>query len=154
MTAAQIDHRRAIIDRRALADAMAALPDEGLTAAATALLQAALRDGRAEVARRLELFPGRGRSAAAATAFLHDQLLRLAFDLVTERLFPNPNPSTSERIALIVADNDEAPGEQFAMVRSARGDRQHPLQFFGPGAGSDHLARSAGTPGFEQGEGG
>jgi [protein-PII] uridylyltransferase len=96
-----IADRRAIIDRRALADALAALPDEGLTAAATALLQAALRDGRAEVARRLELFPGRGRSAAAATAFLHDQLLRLAFDLVTERLFPNPNPSTSERIALI-----------------------------------------------------
>lgn len=96
-----IAERRAIIDRRAVADALAGLPDEGLTAAATALLDQALRRGRAEVARRLEQYPGRGRSAAAATAFLHDQLLRLAFDLVTGRLFPNPNPSTSERIALI-----------------------------------------------------
>jgi [protein-PII] uridylyltransferase len=77
------------------------LPADGLLAAATALLQDALAEGRAEVARRLEEAPNRGRSAAAATAFLHDQLLRLAFDLVTQRLYPNPNPTVSERIALV-----------------------------------------------------
>ena len=93
--------RRAIIDRRAVADVLSALPDEGLMPAATIVLQQALGAGRAEVARRLVAFPARGRSAAAATAFLHDQLLRLAFDLVTTRLFPNPNPTASERIALM-----------------------------------------------------
>ena len=96
-----IADRRAIIDRRALSDRLSALPADGLLAAATALLQDALAEGRAEVARRLEEAPNRGRSAAAATAFLHDQLLRLAFDLVTQRLYPNPNPTVSERIALV-----------------------------------------------------
>jgi [protein-PII] uridylyltransferase len=96
-----IADRRAIIDRRLLGDRLAALPADGLLPAATALLQEALAAGRAEVARRLEAAPSRGRSAAAATAFLHDQLLRLSFDLVTTRLYPNPNPTVSERIALV-----------------------------------------------------
>ena len=96
-----IADRRAIIDRRALGDVIAALPANDLLPAATALLGDALAEGRAEVARRLEETPNRGRTAAAATAFLHDQLLRLAFDLVTQRLYPNPNPTTSERVALV-----------------------------------------------------
>ena len=96
-----IADRRRIIDRRALADALAGLPDDGLLPAATALLGEALAAGRSEVARRLEVAPNRGRSAAAATAFLHDQLLRLAYDFVTTRLYPNPNPSKSERVALV-----------------------------------------------------
>lgn len=96
-----IADRRAIIDRRALSDRLAALPSEDLMPATIALLQQALADGRAEVARQLQQFPARGRSAAAATAFLHDQLLRLAFDHVTTRIYPNANPSTSERIALV-----------------------------------------------------
>ena len=61
----------------------------------------ALTAGRAVIAERLAAEPGRGRTAAAATAFLHDQLIRLAFDFVTERLFPNPNPTSGERISLI-----------------------------------------------------
>ena len=96
-----IADRRAIIDRRALSDRLASLPAAGALPAATTLLRDALAAGRAEVARRLDEAPSRGRSAAAATAFLHDQLLRLAFDFVTTRLYPNPNPSTSERVALI-----------------------------------------------------
>ena len=96
-----ISDRRAIIDRRSLADALSALPSEGLLAAATELLRGALGAGRAEVALRLTAEPNRGRSAAAATAFLHDQLLRLAYDFVTLRLYPNPNPSKSERVALV-----------------------------------------------------
>ncbi|MDQ3074324.1 MAG: [protein-PII] uridylyltransferase [Pseudomonadota bacterium] len=96
-----VAERRAIIDRRALADRLAGLPRGRLLPAATALLQEALATGRAEVARRLAASPNRGRSAAAATAFLHDQLMRIAFDLVTTRLYPNPNPTASERIALV-----------------------------------------------------
>ena len=93
--------RRAIIDRRALADAIAALPDAGLQAAVTVLLKQALADGRATIAGRIAAEPVRGRVHAAATAFLHDQLVRIAFDLVTTRLYPNHNPSSGERIALV-----------------------------------------------------
>ena len=96
-----IADRRALLDRRALSDLLAALPADGLLPAATALIRDALAAGRAEVARRLESAPSRGRSAAAATAFLHDQLLRLAYDFVSLRLYPNPNPSKSERVALV-----------------------------------------------------
>ncbi len=79
--------QRAVIDRRALADRLAALaPGEGLIPRATALLAAALAAGRAEVSKRLAHEPGNGRAAAAATAFLHDQLVRLAWDFVCGRL--------------------------------------------------------------------
>ena len=45
--------QRAIIDRRALADRIAALPDKHLAANAAKLLQQALASGREEIARRL-----------------------------------------------------------------------------------------------------
>jgi [protein-PII] uridylyltransferase len=70
-----IGHRRAIIDRRSVAAAM------GQGDAAAILLQA-LDRGRSEIAARLGLDPSGGRSAAEATAFLHDQIVRLAFDHV------------------------------------------------------------------------
>ena len=83
----EIDHQRAIVDRRAVGDRLAALrPGQKLTGEATAILRGALEYGRAEVARRLTLEPGNGRAAAQATAFLHDQLVRLAHDFVTSRL--------------------------------------------------------------------
>ncbi|MDQ3144987.1 MAG: [protein-PII] uridylyltransferase, partial [Pseudomonadota bacterium] len=96
-----ISDRRAIIDRRALADRLTALPERDLLARATDQLREGLAQGRTEIAGRLNENPGRGRSAAAATAFLHDQLIRLAFDLVSLRLYPNPNPSKGERISLV-----------------------------------------------------
>ena len=96
-----IADRRAIIDRRALSDPLAALPADGLLPAATALLGEALAAGRAEVARRLEEAPSRGRSAAAATAFLHDQIAAAGLRPGHQRLYPNPNPTVSERIALV-----------------------------------------------------
>ena len=49
---------------------------------AAKILRGALEQGRAEVARRLSLDPDRGRAAARATAYLHDQLVRLAYDFV------------------------------------------------------------------------
>ncbi len=99
-----LPHRRRIIDRRALADALAALdPAEpsALRAAAVALLKAALDHGRAEIQRRLVEHPTRGLEAAAAQAFLTDQLLRLLYDFVTARLYPNTNPTAAERIVLV-----------------------------------------------------
>ena len=51
---------------------------------AAKILRGALEQGRAEVARRLSLDPDRGRAAARATAYLHDQLVRLAYDFVVD----------------------------------------------------------------------
>ena len=98
-----LPNRRAIIDRHALAEALAALAGEGpaLRAAITALLLEALAAGRAEIERRLIERPSRGLEAANAQAYLVDGLLRLLFDVTTQRLHPNPNPTTGERLTLI-----------------------------------------------------
>ena len=101
-----IPHRRAIIDRRLIAEQLAEIGDEGrdsaaLRAAAAPLFRDALARGREEIARRLLEAPSRGNETAASYAFLTDQLLRLIFDFTTERLYPNNNPSTGERIVLI-----------------------------------------------------
>ncbi len=100
----QVNNRRAIIDRRTLADALAALQGRDETAlrnAATAILKPAAESGRVEIARRLEATPSAGREAASAQAFLTDQLLRLIFDFTTTRLYPLNNPTASERLTLI-----------------------------------------------------
>ena len=91
MSFLEIDNRRAIIDRRAVAGRLATLkPGKKLAGEATTILRGALEYGRAEVAKRLTLEPGNGRAAAQATAFLHDQLVRLAYDFVTEGLVDEP----------------------------------------------------------------
>ncbi|UYY58236.1 [protein-PII] uridylyltransferase [Sphingomonas sp. S2-65] len=99
-----VPNRRALIERRAVAERLAAIPQGEASAmrkAATAELKAALAGGRAEIARRLEEHPSRGLEAAAAGAFLIDQLLRLLWDFAVERLHPNPNPTTAQRMTLI-----------------------------------------------------
>jgi [protein-PII] uridylyltransferase len=89
-----IPSRRAIIDRKALADEIASLkPGGDKRIAATRILKQALTDGRAEIARRLEEKPYAGSETAAAYAFLTDQLLRLAYDFVTTELHPLSNPT-------------------------------------------------------------
>ena len=89
-----VERRRAIVDRREIADRLKALRNtKRLTGEATAILRAALEAGRAEVARRLAEQPGNGRAAAEATAFLHDQLVRLAYDFVAERIVEQPTDS-------------------------------------------------------------
>ncbi len=78
-----IDHRRAIIDRRALVERIAsARPGKRRGAEVGRIFAEALASGRAEIARRLAEEPGRGRSAARGTAFLYDQIVRLAYDSV------------------------------------------------------------------------
>ncbi|MEO5972660.1 MAG: [protein-PII] uridylyltransferase, partial [Sphingomicrobium sp.] len=79
----QLDNQRAIIDRRTLADRLAAVT---ATAEATEILRSALAAGRCEIAQRLSAEPASGRTAARATAYLHDQLVRLAHDFVAAHL--------------------------------------------------------------------
>src|SRR4051812_33948540 len=91
MSFLDVENRRAIIDRRALADRIGGLrASKKLTGEAAAILRGALEYGRAEIAKRLTEAPGNGRAAAQATAFLHDQLVRLAYDFVTERVLDQP----------------------------------------------------------------
>ena len=100
----QVTNRRAIIDRRTLADALAALEgrdETGLRNAATALLKPAFEAGRIEIARRIEGQPTNGRDAASAQAFLTDQVLRLIYDFTVQRLYPLNNATSSERMVLI-----------------------------------------------------
>jgi [protein-PII] uridylyltransferase len=91
MSFLDVENRRAIIDRRALADRIGGLrASKKLTGETAAILRGALEYGRAEIAKRLTEAPGNGRAAAQATAFLHDQLVRLAYDFVTERVLDQP----------------------------------------------------------------
>jgi [protein-PII] uridylyltransferase len=101
-----IHNRRAIIDRRALADSLGSglARCENFAARRQLLadtLRGALLAGRAELALRLEAHPGRGLELAAAQSFLTDQLLRLACDTVVGSLYPLANPTQSERLALV-----------------------------------------------------
>ena len=91
MSLLNVNHRRAIIDRRAIADRLARLnAGKKLDGEAAPILRDALEQGRAEIARRLTDHPGDGRAAAQATAFLHDQLVRLAYDFVSTRMLDAP----------------------------------------------------------------
>ena len=98
-----LPNRRAIVDRRVVAETLAALPQSGaaLRLAAVPLLKAALEAGRAEVARRLLEHPSRGLEAAGGQAYLVDQILRLLFDLATTRIHPIPNPTGGERLTVL-----------------------------------------------------
>ncbi|NNC48840.1 MAG: [protein-PII] uridylyltransferase [Sphingomonas sp.] len=94
-----VDNRRSIIDRRALADRLSALqhPDRE---DGTAIIAEAYEAGRDEIACRLAAEPGRGRVHAASYAFLADQVVRLGWDFITQKLYPNANPSSGERVAI------------------------------------------------------
>ncbi len=99
MSIADVDHRRSIIDRRAVADRLATLrPGKKIAWHAAAILADALAAGRAEIAGRLVQEPSNGRAAAQATAFLHDQLVRLTFDFVCARMIEQ---SAGDGLALV-----------------------------------------------------
>ena len=96
--------RRAIIDRRALAGKVAELVEEQGSKARPdilATLRAALDGGRKELARRLAERPGAGHRSAHGHAYMIDQLVRVLYDHVTTHLYPAPNRTGAERIAIM-----------------------------------------------------
>ena len=104
MTSARLPNQRAIVDRRALAETVARLHDEGGPAARGAIvagLRQALADGRAELTRRLQARPAAGHEIAGGHAFLIDQLVRVIFDHAAGHLYPAPNRTAAERIAVL-----------------------------------------------------
>lgn len=103
---ASLADRRAIIDRRAIADVLEELGTSGRSladkrAALAVILRAALDGGRSEIAQRLETHPSRGREACQAQAFLIDQIIRLLHDFTVQHLYPSGNRSSGERLVLI-----------------------------------------------------
>lgn len=99
-----LPNRRALVDRRALAATLAALPERPqaeLRRTAVAALKAVLAAGRAEIARRLEAHPSRGLEASNAGAYLIDAALQALFAFATQRLHPLPNPTAGERLLLL-----------------------------------------------------
>src|SRR5690242_5691896 len=100
-----IPRQRDIIDRRALTErlsivagsAQAPAPDRS---AFVAPLKVALMAGRAEIRRRFEV-TGDGAATIREQCFLIDQLIRALFDLVTHIIYPLPNPTEGEKMAIV-----------------------------------------------------
>jgi len=100
----RVPGQRAIIDRRALAEEVAALFAAQGAAARGEIVKAlrrALDDGRAELARRLAEAPSAGHEVTGGYSFLTDQLLRVIHDHVTGDLYPVPNRTAAERLAIL-----------------------------------------------------
>jgi len=103
-----LTNRRAIIDRRAVADRIEALVAEAGSSEASVLrpkivrvLAEALAAGRKEASARLEQRPSNGRECVQAFAFLTDQILRLLYDATTHFLYHPGNRSMAEQMALL-----------------------------------------------------
>lgn len=104
MSPRRVPGQRAIIDRRALADEVAALFGDGKVGARADIVKAlrrALDAGRAELVRRLAEAPSAGHDATSGYSFLTDQLLRVIHDHVTTHLYPVAGRTAAERIAIV-----------------------------------------------------
>ncbi len=105
MTVSRFPNQRAIIDRRALGEAIAAAVGENGGPAArprvVELLRQALADGRAEIARRLTEKPTAGHDCAEAQSFLVDQLIRIIHDHVIGDVYRSSNRSSGERLTIM-----------------------------------------------------
>src|SRR3546814_17297171 len=94
-----LPHRRQIIDRRVLADALAAIDvadPSALRRAATTHLKQSLELGRPEIQRRLIEHPTHELEAQAAPAFLAHQRHRLLYDIINMRIYPTPKLGTAQ----------------------------------------------------------
>src|ERR1700737_3895815 len=100
-----ITRQRDIIDRRALTERLSLVVGSVQApaldrSAFVAPLKLALTEGRAEIRRRFEA-TGDGAATIREQCFLMDQLIRALFDLVTQVIYPLPNPTSGERLAII-----------------------------------------------------
>jgi [protein-PII] uridylyltransferase len=105
----QISQQRKIIDRLAVAEQLHGVLGEGTYESSkrqdlVVVLKEALIAGKAEVQQRFESSDknsGSGGDVVRGNAFLVDQLVRIIFDLATERAYPVANKSTSEQLCLV-----------------------------------------------------
>lgn len=105
MSVTRIPNQRAVVDRRAIGEAIRELvADKGASAARpeiVELLRTALGNGRAEIARRLAERPSAGHDVAEAQAFLVDQLVRIIHDHVVMHVYRASNRSSGERLTIM-----------------------------------------------------
>jgi len=104
LSAPRIPNQRAIIDRRKVVrklDALVEAMDKFERKPIVALLRDALDKGRAEIAARLADEPSAGHKAAAAQAFLIDQLVRIIHDHVITHVYPLANRSSGEHLSIM-----------------------------------------------------
>jgi [protein-PII] uridylyltransferase len=106
MTGYRIKNPRDVIDRRSLIQEIERTfgdsdrEPEKFRVELLELLRRALKDGRAEVRRRLDK-GGTGAATMHGNSHLIDQILRIVYDVAAEKLFRATNPTTSERISLV-----------------------------------------------------
>ena len=103
-TARRLPRQRAIFDRRTIAETLAKLVEahgEKARPFIVTTLRNALEKGRGELARRLGDKPSAGHECTAGHAFLTDQLLRVVYDHVTAHIYPAPNRTAAERLAML-----------------------------------------------------
>jgi [protein-PII] uridylyltransferase len=104
VSAPRLPRQRAIFDRRTVSETVARLVEAHGDKARPHIvttLRNALERGRGELAQRLADKPSAGHECAAGHAFLTDQLLRVIYDHVTAHLYPAPNRTAAERLALL-----------------------------------------------------
>jgi len=96
--------QRAIFDRRVIAETIVKLVEaHGQKARPHIIttLRNAIEKGRGELAQRLADKPSAGHECTAGHAFLTDQLLRVMYDHVTAHIYPAPNRTAAERLAVL-----------------------------------------------------
>lgn len=100
----QIRNRREIIDRRALNDKITALdsvePVAALRDALLSVFKDALSAGRNEIRKRFEAGAS-GSQTVQAYCFLIDQLLRILFDVTTQKIYPTTAHTSGERLSIV-----------------------------------------------------
>lgn len=103
--AVRLQDKKAIFDRRQVTAALEAVTEESATSlrqAAFQILNTAFKDGWQEIRRRhMDAFHVNGGITATANSYLMDMVLKTLMDFALTRVFPNPNPTESERIALL-----------------------------------------------------
>jgi len=96
--------QRAIFDRRTIAETIVKLVEAHGQKARPHIvttLRNAIEKGRGELAQRLADKPSAGHECTAGHAFLTDQLLRVIYDHVTAHIYPAPNRTAAERLAVL-----------------------------------------------------
>jgi [protein-PII] uridylyltransferase len=101
----KLQDRRAIIDRAALqAAAVAAyerdMPEGDRGQAMLGFYRKALDAGRMEIRRRFELDQS-GTFAVQGHCFLIDQLVRVIYDVASEKIYPTANPTSGEQMSVV-----------------------------------------------------
>ena len=100
-----ITHQRRILDRRSLNSSVEAILGENGYDPTKRLqivhcLKQALDKGQEEVRARFDAGGG-GPDVFAENAFLTDQLVRVIFDIATERVYTTANKTTSEQLSVV-----------------------------------------------------